>query len=305
MIEPIVYWVITILSIAMPLLSLALIASARRTTRLTWWLRVSIGILLMAFCYQACVWAIYSLYLKYVFVVLAAGFITWAWISRGARGNVRFGWQIFSFIIIAALFIGNGLLLRGHMPPKDQALGLPFPLRGGNYYVIQGGNSPVANFFHNRSRSQKYALDIVKLNSNGARANGLLPKSLDRYEIYGDTVFSPCDGTVITAVDGRPESVPPSMIADHPLGNGVIIDMGEDRLIVLAHMKPGSIMVSDRQEIKAGDPLGQVGNSGRSAEPHLHIMAVKRSHTDEVFRGEPLPMTFNNRFLTLNDIVRN
>lgn len=305
MIEPIVYWAITILSMAMPVLALVLIACARRTMGLRWWLRVSIGMLLMTFCYQACVWAIYSIYLKYIIAVVALGLLIWAWINRSARGSVRFGWKAFALVVIALLFVGNGLLLRGHVHPGKEGLELQFPLRGGTYYVIQGGNSPIANFFHNRSYSQKYAVDIVKLNSSGARANGILPKNLNHYEIYGDTIFSPCDGTVLTAVDGRPESVPPSMIAEHPLGNGVIIDVGEDRLVVLAHMKPGSVLVSDGQHIQAGEPLGQAGNSGRSAEPHLHIMAVKRSSTDEVFRGEPLPMRFNKRFLTLNDIVRN
>lgn len=305
MLEPIVYWTITILSIVMPVFSLAIIGSARRTTGLKWWLRVLTGVLLMGFCYQASVWAIYSIYLKYVFVAAAAGMVAWAWINRGPKATVARRGKVISLSLITLLFIANGLVLRGHVPPRVPPLELEFPLSGGRYYIIQGGNSPVSNFFHIRNRSQYYAIDIVKLNANGARANGIIPRDLSRYAIYGDTVYSPAEGVVIAAVDGQKESVPPTMIADLALGNGVILAIGDNRRLVLAHMKPGSVLVRNGQRVEVGEPLGQVGNSGRSAEPHLHIMAVRNAQPDNIFSGEPLPIRFEGRFLSLNDVFRN
>ena len=41
--------------------------------------------------------------------------------------------------------------------------------------------------------------------------------------------------------------------------------------MVLAHLKKGSIKVKEGQHVNEGEFLAQVGNSGSSSEPHLHI----------------------------------
>jgi hypothetical protein len=302
---PVVYWFITLVSITLPLLALLVIGSSSRVTGARWWLRAGMGILLMAFSYQASVWAIYSVYLKYVFVAAAACLVMWSWFKRSGQRHARVGWIALSSVVSAALALGNLLLITARSHPKSEAVDLQFPLRHGTYYVIQGGNSRISNFFHSRRRSQKFAVDIIKLNALGRRSSGLLPGDLDRYEIYGDTIYAPHNGIVISAVDGQPESVPPTMVADEPLGNGLAIDMGQDRVIIIAHMKPGSVMVSQGERVQAGQPIGLVGNSGRSAEPHLHIKVVIPDKSDNIFRGEPVPMRFDGRFLTLNDVVEN
>jgi hypothetical protein len=83
---------------------------------------------------------------------------------------------------------------------NEPPIQLFFPLKKGIYYVGQGGNSPAINY-HNASLAQRYALDIVKLNVFGTRANGFqmqlaqsgTPKeSLTNYVIFGEILYSPC-----------------------------------------------------------------------------------------------------------------
>ena len=50
--------------------------------------------------------------------------------------------------------------------------------------------------------------------------------------------------------------------------------------------------------------IGQVGNSGNTSEPHLHIHAQRPAENDAFLSGEPLPIRLNGRFLVRNDLLR-
>ena len=54
-------------------------------------------------------------------------------------------------------------------------------------------------------------------------------------------------------------------------GNGVAIDHGDGWITQYCHMKQNSIVVQKGQTVAAGDTLGQVGLSGKTQFPHLHI----------------------------------
>jgi len=114
----------------------------------------------------------------------------------------------------------------------DEPVHLAFPLHHGWYYVAQGGNSSRLNH-HNTDRAQQYALDLVELNAAGIRAMGVYPSEVDRYVIFGETVHSPCDGTIVEAVDGLPDQAPPATDREHLAGNHVVITcQGADVLLV-------------------------------------------------------------------------
>ncbi|MGE7916039.1 M23 family metallopeptidase [Lysinibacillus xylanilyticus] len=55
-------------------------------------------------------------------------------------------------------------------------------------------------------------------------------------------------------------------------------------------------MVEKGEKVTTGQILGKVGNSGNTSEPHLHIHAEKN--------GKGVPITFNDRFLVRNSLVR-
>jgi hypothetical protein len=199
----------------------------------------------------------------------------------------------FSAVMILAL-LGRKLSI--------PALELSFPLRGGTFIIAQGGSAKLINI-HVISPSQRFALDILKLNSFGLRARGLYPADTKRYAIFGTEVVSPCDGVVAVAVDGFEDYSPPERDPEHRAGNYVAIEC-EGTTIYLAHLMKGSICVKSGDRVSKGKVLGCVGNSGNTTEPHLHIHAEEGSYPGQVSGKRGIPIRFDGRFLVRNDYVK-
>jgi len=66
-------------------------------------------------------------------------------------------------------------------------------------------------------------------------------------------------------------------------GNAVILDLGDGRFALYAHLQPGSIRVREGDAVKRGDVLGLVGNTGNGDAPHLHFHVM----------GGPSPLASN------------
>jgi murein DD-endopeptidase MepM/ murein hydrolase activator NlpD len=79
---------------------------------------------------------------------------------------------------------------------------------------------------------------------------------IDISNAQGTKIIAPANGRVATAA----EKV--------YIGNLVVIDHGHGRATKYGHMK--EILVTPGQEVKRGDVIGLVGNTGRSTGPHLH-----------------------------------
>jgi hypothetical protein len=54
-------------------------------------------------------------------------------------------------------------------------------------------------------------------------------------------------------------------------GNGVVVDHGGGWETQYCHLARGSVRVTVGQVVKAGEPLGRVGLSGKTEFPHLHM----------------------------------
>lgn len=269
---------------------------------LTWWLRALYGLGMLVFLWMAAPWHWVSHYLRYVWLLLAVVLIARSWPAvRGKplRWPGRSGWaDVFVLAMVLALV---AISLPGYFTPSREPVRLAFPLKDGAYVVGQGGNSPLINY-HNAHPSQTYALDILGLSAFGARAAGIYPAEVSRYAIFGHTVHSPCDGVVTKAVDGLPDLEPPEADPENPPGNHVVISC-EGVNVVLAHLRRGSIVVRAGEPVVTGQPLGQVGNSGNTSEPHLHVHAV-RADDPQALNGEAVPILFDGRFLVRNSVVR-
>ncbi|MFZ0565637.1 MAG: M23 family metallopeptidase [Chlamydiales bacterium] len=184
----------------------------------------------------------------------------------------------------------------------SKAINIDFPLKNGDYYILNGGNSSFINH-HKKVNAQRYALDILKLNRFGFRCKKLNARALDDYNVYGDMVYSPCDGKVVEIVDGYPDLEPNIMDLENPAGNYLAIEMPSSQTtLLLAHIQKGSFFVKKGDSVSQGQLLCRVGNSGNTTEPHLHIHMIKTGG-DLLFEGEAVPMKFNNRFLVRNDRV--
>lgn len=183
------------------------------------------------------------------------------------------------------------------------AVELQFPLKDGTFLFAQAGSTGILNQHHDAG-SQNYAQDIVGLDKFGRHASNLLPTSLEDYAIFGKPISGPCNGKVISVVDGL-EDINPGGALDtaHAAGNHVYIDCQDEKVqVLLAHMKKGSITVKAGESINVGDPIGQIGNSGNTTEPHLHIHARVGGDLDGIISGTAIPILYGGRFYVRNDI---
>lgn len=123
---------------------------------------------------------------------------------------------------------------------------------------------------------QRYALDLLRLDQAGRSCSG--PRSsFESYVTWGSPVLAPASGLVVAAVDGLPDVEIGQRDPQNPAGNHVVIETDAGARIVLAHLRRGSVAVREGSRVDAGQVVGEVGNSGNTAEPHLHIHAMKQS----------------------------
>jgi hypothetical protein len=247
-------------------------------------------------------WSWLSYYLRAALLIAYAGVVFIVYRRQGTSPSARgpqWSWSTAGSLLVLLLFVGMVFfVLSGHFY-AGEAVRLEFPLRDGVYYVGQGGNNVLLNY-HNAYPPQRYAIDVLQLNAAGVRAIGLTPADLTRYVIYGATVYSPCDGIVKTAVDGLPDHIPPATDVENPAGNHVVIEC-HGVLVTLAHFHNGSVLVRAGDSVMAGDPLAEVGNSGNTSEPHLHIHAVSAG-TDDASSGEGVPILYDGKFPVRNSL---
>lgn len=214
--------------------------------------------------------------------------------------------------IVLFLMIGGSLFwefpafINVRQYEKSDAVALQFPLKTGSFDIRQGGSSQALNH-HFVVPAQRYALDVVKLNKFRTRASGLFPGQNEKYEIYAEPVYASCDGEVIAAQSELIDLNPPEADTKNLLGNFISLYCESlDVSIMLAHLKQNSLLVNVGSQVKAGQLLAQVGNTGNTSEPHLHFQAVKGRQTDfEVlaYKGQGVPMTFDGRFLVRGDTI--
>jgi hypothetical protein len=127
--------------------------------------------------------------------------------------------------------------------------------------------------------AQRFAVDWEQLDAQGRIYTGDREK-LESYTIFGKPVIAVAEATVASVIDGLPEQTPGKYPVNISLeeadGNSVILDLGEQRYAMYAHMQPGTIQVRVGQRVAAGQLLGLVGNSGNSVAPHLHFQVMDR-----------------------------
>ncbi|PIE08051.1 MAG: peptidase M24 [Rhodobacterales bacterium] len=91
----------------------------------------------------------------------------------------------------------------------------------------------------------------------------------------GVAVLAAAPGLVRATRDGMPDlglhGTPEDRIAGRECGNGVVIDHGDGWETQYCHLREGSISVREGDRVTAGAPLGQVGFSGMTEFPHVHL----------------------------------
>ena len=276
--------------------ALTWLLGAKRRSGLRWTILTAACGSIVALAFLAGPWAFTSYYLRYVSLALFAFATIHTYRRMKVNTTMTMAWSaprldfsVSAFLLFTALDV---LAIAAYYQP-GQPLNLSFPLTSGSYYVLQGGNSLVTNPFHALS-GNRLALDIVKLNQFGNRAGGIAPRSLNAYEIFSEKLCSPCEGSVLSVRDSLPDNAPGRPDLEHPEGNYIVLKCG-DAEVFMAHLKRGSIAVTVGEDVTIGQPLGNIGNSGNTLEPHLHISAAKG--------GAETGLRFNDRELSVNSVV--
>jgi hypothetical protein len=146
--------------------------------------------------------------------------------------------------------------------------------------------------------AQRYAIDWEQLDDSGRLWVGD-DAVLTNWPGYGDNVLAVAGGTVVRAIDGLPNQVPGALPEGlDPLqadGNAVFQRLRDGRIVMYAHMVPGSVTVQAGDRVVRSQILGRLGNSGNSSAPHLHLHVVDRN---AIFAANGLPYVFSHYTVT-------
>jgi hypothetical protein len=144
---------------------------------------------------------------------------------------------------------------------------LAAPFRG-EWLVVNGGRSALINIHYGHA-SERDALDIERI-VNGQERTGDR-KRWTSYPSWGETLYAPADGKIAKVVNDLDDNPLGQRDEEHVVGNQVVIEMGNGRFVLMAHLQKGSVLVAGGDIVRTGQPIAKCGNSGNTTGPHLHL----------------------------------
>jgi hypothetical protein len=212
-------------------------------------------------------------------------------LSRPVPNTFTFGTLILEFSMTG---VTSKREVQVQLAPVD-VLHWPVGMDAQGELRMQNINGIGANGFngHNGDTHQRYALDLWFLDAN----NGRLPPpitsttaTLDDFYIYRQPILCLADGVVTAVSDPTVDTFPATgttnrVFVRHPHAGG-------SRYSVYAHVRGGSATVAEGDVVIAGQKLAEVGNTGSSSEPHLHLGYYT---IDPWGRYRALPVAFGQR----------
>lgn len=162
-------------------------------------------------------------------------------------------------------------------PVTSERYGLPL---SGEWLVANGGVTRQTSHSWDLP-NQRYAYDFVKAADSLEGGSRCERQSLADFSAFGQPVLAPADGIVVCAQDGRrdyrfPGSGAVDMWCRDIRGNHVLVQHRHDEFSLLAHLCKGSVSVVVGDSVRAGQKIGECGNSGHSTQPHLHFHVQDR-----------------------------
>ncbi|MGY5127832.1 M23 family metallopeptidase [Streptomyces nigrescens] len=161
-----------------------------------------------------------------------------------------------------------------------------------------------------RTYGQAYAIDIVAEPAPGARPGfGWWPLARGNadFPAFGAPLLAVADATVVHTDDRQRDHLSRTSWlavgyfffvegavralggARRVVGNHVILDLGGGTYALYAHVRRGSLTVRPGDRVRAGQQLGQCGNSGNSTEPHVHFQLMDAADPEA---ADGLPFTW-------------
>ena len=163
------------------------------------------------------------------------------------------------------------------------------------WFVYWGGLTEEQNY-HVREISQQYAYDLLVV-KDGASYTGD-PKNNESYFAFGKDIIAPCNARVVQVIEGVPDNIPGITNPRDLTGNTLVLQTAIGEYILFAHLKEGSILVEEGQEVAQGEVMAQCGNSGNSTEPHLHLSLQNTVEMSEATGGK----LFFERLMVNNEL---
>ncbi len=141
--------------------------------------------------------------------------------------------------------------------------------------------------------AETFAVDWVKVkNDRIFDGDG---KKVEQYYGFGEDVLAVADGTVVSIHDGMPDQTPfvfmvPKSKSDYG-GNNVMHEIAPNVFAWYAHLRQGSLRVKVGDAVKVGAVIAQLGNTGPSEGPHLHLGLLDKPNP---VAGRSLPFVFDS-----------
>lgn len=136
----------------------------------------------------------------------------------------------------------------------------------------------------------------------------LFGASLEECYCWGEDIYAPCDGVILSVEDGYKERNRAHLLSDMYIaiksafafnlardniksiaGNYIIMKCDDEVYAAFVHLQTGSIKVKVGQFVKKSDVIGRVGHSGNSFGPHLHFQLMD---SDDIENANGLPCAF-------------
>lgn len=154
--------------------------------------------------------------------------------------------------------------------------------------VAWGGNTLKDNY-HVWLPAERWAYDLFAIPAVVESQN------LEDYGIYGMDIVAPISGYVVGMYEQEMDHGTGMSEFESTFGNYVFIKIEETgSYIVLGHLKCNSIQVEMGDYINEGMVIAQVGNTGMSSEPHLHLHHQKQDPNETLLLAEGLPLFFRD-----------
>lgn len=172
--------------------------------------------------------------------------------------------------------------------PSDAVL-VDSPLAG-EWFVQNGGRTILIN---GHQAGETNAVDFQLMGANGRTHTGGSDAPLSEYVGFGMPVLAPADGRIVEVTDHHPDN-PPGTNGDS--ANHLVIDIGNDRYVALAHLMQSSVTVQVGDDVRTGQQIAALGNNGHSDAPHLHFQVQDSpagQNADHTY-----PMLFRNAHIT-------
>jgi hypothetical protein len=197
-------------------------------------------------------------------------------------GNQRWvlGPAAASFRLVAERYPLDSPLRRPGKSPRAVRM----PVRD-KWFIFQGE-------YASRTHSASWGYDLGRHDADHSPYQREFERKREESYSWDQEVIAPEAARVTAMRNDSPdepvtEKIPTA--AESKLANGVNLMIGRE-LLGLYHFRQDSVKVTRDAMVTPGTPLGRIGNSGRTAGPHLHVSLSSWDNTIRRWTTQPLSL---------------